>query len=51
MHVLHYVVGVLHYVLAVAAVLAEAPGFVLDGERTSLDVRADDVFSGFELTE
>ena len=32
MHVLHYLVGILHYVLAVTAVLAEAPGFVLDGE-------------------
>ena len=34
MHVLHYLAGILHYVLAVAAVLAEAPGFVLDGEHT-----------------
>ena len=33
MNVTHYIAGILHYVLGVAAVLGEAPGFVLDGER------------------
>ncbi|XP_037069859.1 polyprenol reductase-like [Pollicipes pollicipes] len=32
-HLGQYVAGVLHYVLGVAAVLAEAPGFVEDGGR------------------